>query len=183
MSAMLTVQLERPIQSARLIADSDMSAADNSAAMQAELAAQIQRYQGLCQTLEAAAGRLNDFYDELFAAHSESIARLSTEIARKVLMRNISEGDYAIEAIVAETLKNAPDADDIVIRLNPQDLTDYRQLQQGGGVNPAGAELLADPEIGRGECVLESARGVVKSLIDEHLERIGKALEKTDSIQ
>ena len=178
---MLTVQLERPIQSAVLVEGCYAAAAAERAAAQAALAAEIERYRELCRTLEAAAARLNGLYGELFAAHGESIARLSTEIARKVLMRNISDGDYAIEAIVAATLKNAPDADDIVIRLNPQDLTDYRN--SAGGAEMAGVELLADPAIGRGECVLESTKGIVKSLIDEHLERIIKALEKTDAVQ
>lgn len=186
MPTMLTVNLARPFQSVRVLNDgggqmscSSSDAAASSAAASKELAAQVELYQNLCRTLEGAVGKLNQFCESLFSGHNEAIARLSTEIARKVLVRNIADGDYEIEAIVKETLKNAPGIDDVVIRLNPQDLTDCRTLQQDGDSELAGVELLADPNIGRAECVLESPKGIIHSLIDEHLERIGKALEKT----
>ncbi len=186
MPAMLTVNLAQPFKSVDIIHDGSGSIPASSsadagavAAANSELTAQIDLYTGLCQTLESAVAKVNAFYEELFAGHNEAIARLSVEIARKVLMRNVADGDYEIEAIVKETLKNAPGVEDVVIRLNPQDLTDYRTIQQSDETMPTGVELLADPDIGRAECILESPKGIVQSLIDEHLGRIGKALEKT----
>ena len=186
MPAMLTINLTQPFKTVEILPDgSDFipsaSSVDAGAAVAAnrELTAQTDLYKGLCQTLQSAIDQLNAFYEELFTGHNEAIARLSVEIARKVLMRNITDGDYEIEAIVKETLKNAPAVEDIVIRLNPQDLTDYRTIQPSGDNLPTGVELLADPDIGRAECILESPKGIVQSLIDEHLERIGKALERT----
>lgn len=183
MPTMLTVNLDRPVVAASVLTASSgrRAAQPADAAVTAELSAQIERYRVLCVTLQNAVARVHQFYDELFAGHSEAIARLSTEIARKVLMRNIADGDYEIEAIVTEVLKNAPGSDDVVIRLNPQDLTDCRVIQQAEGSLISGVELLADPDIGRGECVLESPKGIIKSRIDEHLQRIGRALEKTGS--
>lgn len=183
MVTMLTVNLDRPIISATLLTDAAANGGGSHAvdpAVEAELNAQIERYRHSCDTLQNTIAQVNRFYEELVAGHSEAIARLSTEIARKVIMRNIQDGDYEIEAIVTEALKNAPHLEDGVIRLNPQDLTECQNLQQDTTGSLAGVELLADPAIGQGECVLESPKGIVRSLIDEHLERISTALAKTE---
>jgi len=146
-----------------------------------DLEAQKSLYSEVCLTLEALITKLNQFYDEIFAGHKEEIARLSVEIARKILMQKIQDGDYEIESIVKETLKNAPTHQDLTAHLNPGDLAACQKAQQGdGGGTLAGVKLVADPNIGRAECVLESPKGVIKSLIDKHLEQIGKALEKTE---
>lgn len=129
--------------------------------------------------LQGIISRLNQFYDEIFAGHNEAIARLSVEIARKVLMRNISDGDYEIESIIKEALKNVPQSSSLVVRLNPHDLEGLQKLQKAGEATLTGIELVADTDVGRAECVIESSKGIIKLLIDEHLEQISKALIKT----
>jgi flagellar biosynthesis/type III secretory pathway protein FliH len=66
--------------------------------------------------------------------------------------------------------------------LNPEDLAHCRKAQQqdeqGGAL--VGIKFVADPNVGRAECLLESPKGIIKSLIDENLERIGKALRKAE---
>ena len=131
----------------------------------------------LCQTLKCLADKLNQFYDKVFAEHREQIARLSVEIARKILVQKIEEGDYEIESIVKEALENAPTRQDMVVRLNPEDLVQCQKVQQddaGGALDDI--KFVADSNIGRAECVLESPKGIIESLIDGHLEQIGKAL-------
>jgi flagellar biosynthesis/type III secretory pathway protein FliH len=63
------------------------------------------------------------------------------------------------------------------VHLNPEDLEKCQKAQQHeqSGVL-AGIKLIPDPNIGRAECLLESPKGIIKSLIDDNLERIGKAL-------
>ena len=125
--------------------------------------------------------RLNRFYDEIFAGHKEEIAKLSVEIARKILMWKIEEGDYKIQSIVQETLKNAPSRQDLVVYLNPQDLAACQKAQQDDSNGLlAGIKLVADQNIGRAECVLESPKGSIKALIDENLEQISKALKQVE---
>jgi len=153
--------------------------ATEQAALIEELEAQKRLYHDTCRALQGAVGRLNELYDKVFAGHHEAIAGLSVEIARKVLMRNVREGDYEIEAIIQEALKNAPESTHMVVRLNPQDLDDVRKLQEEGTIAFSSAELVSDPAIGRAECVVESPQGVIKLLIDEHLEQISKALAAT----
>lgn len=189
----LTVKLDRPVESAGILHDHQGDVASSSAgamnpasdAERIRLMEDLQTQKNLCgevfRALESVAGKLTRFYDEAVAGHKAEIAGLSVEIARKILARKVADGDYEIEAIVRESLENAPGHEDIAIRVNPEDLAACQKVwcEEGGG-SPAGVKFVADQDIGRAECVLESPKGVVKSLIEENLEQIGKALNKVE---
>jgi flagellar biosynthesis/type III secretory pathway protein FliH len=187
------VKLAGPIKSVRIADDyssdleSSVTGSMNTASnadqtrLTEELGVQKKLYSDVYRTLQIAAARLNQFYDQIFAGHKEEIARLSIEIARKVLVQKVQDGDYKIESIVKGILNNAPTHHDLVLKLNPKDLADCQKVQQeNGGDVLAGIKLVADASIGRAECILESPKGIIKSLIDEHLEQIGRALTKTE---
>ena len=187
MSRTLTVHLERPITSAGILdgcnSNSESSVTDgmNPAANVEQTIAQRDLYSGVCRTLQGLAAKVNQFYDEIFAGQKEEIAKLSVEIARKILMQKVQDSDYEIESIVKETLKNAPTHDSLVVHLNPEDLAACQKAQEDDANGTLDViKFVADANIGRAECVLESDKGVIKSLIDEHLEQIEKALKKTE---
>lgn len=194
MSQAVAVHLDKPIVSAELLdgyleraAGGSGDGAADSAQMSEGTAtqdcdSQNAAFSQACQALNLAAARLNESYAKVFAEHGEEIARLSVEIARKILMQKVENRDYEIEAIVKEALMNAPSQHDVVVHLNPEDLAHCRKAQQqdeqGGAL--VGIKFVADPNVGRAECLLESPKGIIKSLIDENLERIGKALRKAE---
>ena len=187
MSQTLTVHLERPVTSVRILdgygsnAESSVTDGMNPAANVEQTTAQKNLYSDLCRTLQGLIAKVNRFYDEIFAGQKEEIAKLSVEIARKILIQKVQDGDYEIESIVKAALKNAPAHDSLVVHLNPEDLAAYRKAQDDDTDGTLGdIKLLADADIGRAECVLESDKGVIKSLVDEHLKQIEKALKKTE---
>jgi len=133
------------------------------------------------KVLKVLVDKLNQFYNEAFARHKEEIAKLSVEIARKILMQEVQKGNYQIEAIVKEAIETAPAHRDVVVHLNPKDLVQFQRFQQDdperfGSMD--GIKFIADPNIGRAECLVESPKGIIESLIDEHLKRIAEALKK-----
>jgi len=183
------INLAKPIESVRILdgyssnAQSSVNPAANTAQTKLieDLKTQRRLFSDTCQTLQCLVAKLNQFYDEIFTGHKNEIAKLSVEITRKILMQKIQDGDYEIESIVKETLKNAPAHQDLIVHLNPEDMAACQKAQADkGGENLVGIKLVADPNIGRAECVLESSKGIIKSLIDEHLEQIEKALKKTE---
>jgi flagellar biosynthesis/type III secretory pathway protein FliH len=194
MSQTLTVKLNKPIISAKFLDDyaggvgSEMSSSGrvdseaNTGQIPIQgLEAQKAVYSQACQTLNGVIARLNQFCDKLYVEHREEIARLSVEIARKILMQKVENGDYEIESIIKEALKNVPGSQDVIVHLNPEDLEKCQKAQRDEpGSVLAGIKLIPDPNIGRAECLLESPKGIIKSLIDDNLERIGKALEKAN---
>ena len=194
MPQILKVNLNKPIISANVLDDyaggegSKMSSpgqADSEAhtkqILKQDLEAQKAVFSQACQALNGVISKLNQFCDKLYAEHREEIARLSVEIARKILMHKVENGDYEIESIVKEALNNAPNGQDVIVHLNPEDIEKCKKAQQDEpGSVLAGIKLIPDPNIGRAECLLESPKGIIKSLIDDNLERIGKALEKAN---
>lgn len=194
MSQILTVNLNKPIKSARFLDDQteggvslssipgrEGSEADTVQIKQQELDAQKAVFLQACQTLNDVISKLNQFYNKIFAERREEIARLSIEIARKILMQKVENGDYEIESIVKEALSKAPASQEVIVHLNPDDLEKFQKVQQDGpGGTLTGVKLISDTNIGRAECMLESPKGLIKSLIDDNLERIAKALEKAN---
>jgi flagellar biosynthesis/type III secretory pathway protein FliH len=194
MSQVLTVNLKKPIKSAKFLdghtdglvgklsgPDRGDLQAGGTQILRQELDAQKTVFLEACRTLNDVISKLNEFYSQIFAGHREEIARLSVEIARKILMQKVENGEYEIESIVKEALSKAPANQDVIVHLNPEDIEKCRKAQQDepGGVL-SGIKLISDPDIGRAECMLESPKGVIKSLIADSLERIGKALEKAN---
>jgi len=186
MTQTLTVHLEKPIASAKIMDDSAGrgrvdSAANAERILTQDSEAQKTAFSQAYQALNAVVAKLNECYDKVFAEHKEEIAKLSVEIARKILMQKIDDGDYEIESIVKEALKNAPTRQDIVVHLNPEDFAQCQKAQQDEADGAlAGIKFVSDPNIGRAECLLESPKGIIESLINEHLERVSKALKKAE---
>ena len=95
-------------------------------------------------------------------------------------MCEIGKGNYDIAAIIEEALKRAPAHQDIVVRVNPGDATRCRQLQEEDPESPfARLQLTADPSILPANCLIETPKGIVRSFVEENLERIREALEKS----
>jgi len=191
MAQTFTVHLEKPIGSAKILDDyaggklSGRGRADSAANAEQILTqdseAQKSAFSQAYQALNAVVAKLNEFYDKVFVEHKEEIAKLSVEIARKILMQKVEDGAYEIESIVKEALNNAPTRQDIVVHLNPEDLAQCQKAQQDepdGAL--AGVKFVSDPNIGRAEYLLESPKGIIESLINEHLERVAKALKKAE---
>jgi flagellar biosynthesis/type III secretory pathway protein FliH len=182
MSQTLTVHLEKPIVSVEISDNPHLFSCESKEAGAEQIPTQgSQTFSKACQALNSVIAKLNQFCDTLFVEHKEEIAKLSVEIARKVLMQKIQDGDYEIESIVKEALKNAPTRQNVVVHLNPEDhiLCQKAQEEEPSGAL-AGIKFVSDPDIGRAECMLESPKGIIESLIDEHLERIGKALKTVE---
>jgi flagellar assembly protein FliH len=188
MSDMLTLKLAMPIDSIKVIESQAMAVEPGTSATdfqgdiegeaQDELEIQKQRYEQAMQVIEGAAEKLYRVYEKMIVEHRQAIAKLAVEIARKILAQKVKEGDYQIESIIQEALNNAPTRQDIVVRLNPQDLARCQQMQQQGEGAYADVKFVADPGIGPAQCVVETPKGKVESLIDEHLEQVGRALSK-----
>ncbi len=188
-STLCTVALSAPaaIGSVTIAEPGNMSLGDTAQQTQmqmkmlADLETQKQTLQQTCQVMEAAASQLSQTCQDLFDDHKDQIAKLAVEIARTVLMQKVFEGAYDIEAIVKEALRHAPTQNDVTIRVNPLDLADCCAAQAGDSKETLGhLQFVADPDVGRADCVLESPKGIIQSMIDEHLHRIGEALKKTE---
>jgi len=179
----VTTQFAMPIVSAEILPDyqpsaeaAELSNSTGGLEAEAEQVSDVQRnsFAQATEMLKAVTVKLNEFYEQLFSRHKEEIARLSVEIARKILARKISDKDYEIEKIVEQALQEAPVQEDIVVHLNPDDLADHEKAGEGGSL--PGIKFVPDANVGRAECMLETPKGTIESSIEDNLEKIGKAL-------
>ena len=188
MSNLTTITFRKPITSARILDNYPASDSREPADVQTgtrdipslDLETEKAMFSQTCQVLSSAVDQLNELYNKIFVEHREEIARLSVEIARKILVQKVTNGDYEIESIVKETLKNTPSHHDVVVHLHPEDLARCRKAQDESGTVFDGVRFVSDAGIERAECLLETPKGIVQSLIDENLERIGQALMKVE---
>jgi flagellar biosynthesis/type III secretory pathway protein FliH len=194
MAGTFTIDLNKPMASVKILTaedaeraekESKLDSADAAVRVVRDLEKEKAETVQLYRVLSSLVDKVSEFYDELLARHKEEIAKFSVEIARKILMQKVQKGDYQIEAIVKEAVKSAPVHQDVVVRLNPADLAQLRKLKRShagvagkddSGSVLSGIEFIADSKIGPAECLVETPKGIVKSLIDEHLARISEAL-------
>jgi len=173
--ATILLKLARPVKSIRVCDASAAALNAEQITLMEDLKKQKILYQQACRTVQAISDNFKENYETIFAQRNEEIARLAVEIARKVLMQAVKDGDYEIENVIKEILQNAPSQHNLVVHLNPKDLA---AIQQIGTEAFADVAFVPDNNIGQAECVLESPKGIIKSLIDEHLEQIERALTK-----
>jgi flagellar biosynthesis/type III secretory pathway protein FliH len=185
----LTIHLVGPVAAVRVVDGPDPSPRVQSGEREIrdpksdvrDLERQSEELAQLCALVGGIADRLGRLHEQTIAHHRSDIAALAVEIARKVLTQRVANGDYDIQAVVEEALKRAPTQQNIVVRVNPQDLPSCQKLQQDNPDGPwAALEFVADRSIARADCLVETPKGIVKSFVEQHLERIGEALTRVE---
>lgn len=180
MSEKLSVNMNTAIASVNMVGEAVGSeAAVAELPVDAEVTkAASERVEGICAALDKAAQELAKFHEEVFSSHREQIARLSVQIAEKILLKEIESGKYDISKIIQEALKAAPSGQNVVVRVNPGDLSEYQKIaDKADGDILSSVKLAADPRVGPAECVVETDKGMVEYFIEEHLRQVGEALE------
>jgi flagellar assembly protein FliH len=130
----------------------------------------------LCATIvDVAAARA----DVLRRAEADTV-RLSVEIARRVLHRELSIDSSALEALIKAALIKLEQQEVYRVRVHPELGTIVRACldQTGRG---AGVEVISDPTQARGGACFEISRGVLDASVDTQLREIERGL--TDELQ
>jgi len=178
MTQTVTIRVEKPVTSATLLDEAGQEAPTTPPEAAGLQETEKENLATVCRALQEAVNKINRSQENIFDGYKGQIVKLSVEIARKILAQKIAKGDYEIESIIQEALKNAPTRQQVVVRLNPDDLAQLRKARQGGTAGDI--EFVADVSIGRAQCVVETPKGIIESLIDEHLEQIGEMLKKVE---
>jgi flagellar biosynthesis/type III secretory pathway protein FliH len=175
----LTINLERPVASVRILNDCGIlseDAAANDINISVELSRQTENLAQAAAAVSAVAAKLNAFLENEIRQHNQQIAKLAVEIARKVLVQEVSQGHYKIETIIQEALRNAPSRQNISVHLNPEDAASYQALEQNGTRLFDGIKIETDPNVKPADCVVITPRGLVESFMETHLLHIAEAL-------
>ena len=116
--------------------------------------------------------------EEIIVSTEESIGKLALEIAGKIIRREIQMDESVVQGIVCESLKAIKSGNSIKLRVSVQDVDRIRHqkdviLQTVNHVT--GFEIIEDPGIEQGGCVVETDFGIVDARIYSQLQEIGRA--------
>lgn len=160
-------ELERQWRS-RLEEACEQTRRDAAAAAEARLRAEIERLQQ--QTAQALA-ELIPLRDRMRREAEQDLVRLSIEIARRILRREVSVDPEACLGIVKAALDKLDSRELHRIRCSAADATALSQALRRHGL-PQQVEITPDPALPRGAVILDTLRGVLDASIETQLAEI-----------
>jgi flagellar assembly protein FliH len=123
---------------------------------------------------------LNKLRRELFSTSEKEVIRLSLEIARKIIKREVAIDDELILTLVKVALGRVADQTLITIRVNPRDCQSIERHRTAGigaadnGALSESVKVVEDPLIARGGCIIETESGTIDARVEEQLREIEK---------
>lgn len=135
--------------------------------------------------LEAALAELNEHLlaareerDAALAGIERDVLRLVVKLAEKVIGREIEQNEATLADIVGTALRQARQDEMLTVRINPADLPAVQARRER--LDPTGRarflDLVPDPRVTHGGCVIESASGTINAQLDVQLKVLERAL-------
>ena len=125
------------------------------------------------QTLE----ELKGLRRNLLSGSEREVVRLSLEVAKKVVKREVSVDEELILALVKVALNRLADQSVMTVRVNPKDGQSILHFRESPGHRDSwhdGIKLVEDPLITRGGCLIETDSGVIDARVEEQFREIEK---------
>jgi len=131
------------------------------------------------QVLRAAVEQLEQEAAAAGERHQEEIVQLALAVVSRLVRRPDVVGPETVRSVLQELLPRAAGAQEVIIRLHPEDLAalqgaagDLSGLVNGG----TQVAWVADERIGRGGCVVDTERGQLDARIETRLGRLADSL-------
>lgn len=140
-------------------------------------------FKALREAMEELAG----LREQVLRESEEDLLKLSIMVARKVIHQEIATDRLILAKVVSAAIGSAPERDEIVIRLNPEDyriVTAHKNLYLNGCGDDRLMDLKADDSIPQGGCIVDTAMGEIDARTDAQLDEIFRRLleEKCNSM-
>jgi flagellar assembly protein FliH len=143
--------------------------------MKSQVDAQAERFTSMIDDLESQRRAL--------VRESEAaVLRLACEIARRIIgaaAETGETGENAVREVVSNALKRIDETQNLVVRLNPDDLAALRKNQPDWveqTIRSGAIELKGDARIKRGGCVVDGETGSVEAQVERQVEIVERAL-------
>lgn len=124
---------------------------------------------------------VKELHREVLHSLEPEVVELSVKIAEQLIHQQFSLNRETILGIVSAAVKKLSDQSYILIRVNPQEadiLKKNRERLKLYLKDQARVEILADSEISRGSCRVESDCGLVKVNLEEGLKEVKSVLKE-----
>lgn len=129
--------------------------------------------------LRASSETIHNLRDKVFRESEDEIINLVMLVARKVILREITQDRSILAGVVQNALAGLSAREEITVRINPDDY----QLVTSGRDDLLHKELLnerlllkPDPSVSAGFCLVETAMGTVDASLDGQIDQIYRSL-------
>jgi type III secretion system HrpE/YscL family protein len=116
--------------------------------------------------------------DNALSSVERDVLRLAVKIAEKIIGHELKRDKGTIAGIVANALRNAKRNEVITVRVNPAELTLIESHREK--LDPSNRlqflDIVADPRVAGGGCIIESDSGAVDAQIETQLRVLERAL-------
>lgn len=117
--------------------------------------------------------------DSALASAERDLLRLAVKVAEKIIGREVErDGGSALADIVSTALRHARQNESLTVRVNPSDMPSVEAHR--ARLDPAGRarflDLVPDPRVQHGGCVIESESGTVDAQLSTQLRVLERAL-------
>ena len=149
----------------------------NGAAFLAAEAAQTARLEATITALEQSVEELSLLRGRMMEETEEQLVTLAASIAKRVIGREISLDPEILLTLAAEGIEALADRDKVVVRFGFLDRDDLlASMVERLKRRAPRCEVLQDPSLGPGQCVVESEFGQVDESVDSRLDNVLRAL-------
>ena len=134
-----------------------------------------QRIETIVQQMATLLQEIQNRWESLYKTYEREMFQLAVSISKKILHHDLQVNEEIITATLREVSKHIVDQRKVMIRLNPADFQ-FLQTHAGSVLPPEkggqGVEMINDPLITRGGCVVETAFGGIDGTIETQFEQI-----------
>jgi flagellar assembly protein FliH len=127
-------------------------------------------------TLSDSVARQRAEEDQLTSSLGPSVIDAALRIAEAVLGRELELADSPGRDALVRALRAAPERGHLVARLHPDDAALLHDADVPGSTGRRTLEVVADPSVERGGCLLETPTGSVDALLSTAFERVREVL-------
>ncbi len=137
------------------------------------------RLEETAKRLDALISSLSELKGNLYREAEEEILKLSVEIARKILDKEIGLDKDMVLRSIRKATEFLTERTAIRILVNPADMHKVEEAlpEIKARKKVERIELAEDPSIARGGCILETGFGSINAAIEDQLEAIARELE------
>lgn len=137
---------------------------------------------------EELVGFLKSVIDEIKNAKEKLLEEVEPEVIevlkiliRKIILKEAKLDEELVIRVIKTAIKKLEERSKIVVRVNPEDLPEVVDRREEFFKSIEGLkelEIIEDPRVGKGGCIVEGGLGVVDARIEKQVEEIEKLIDK-----
>ncbi|HVE83609.1 MAG TPA: FliH/SctL family protein [Myxococcales bacterium] len=112
-------------------------------------------------------------------ARSDAL-EIGFQVARRILELELTASPQPLFALIRSAVRRAGEARTLAVRLSPRDAERVRAAgsdRAAGELAVAKVEIVADPDLGTGDCVVETELGTVDGRLSTRLDELRRAAD------